>query len=252
MANQRAISTKFWDDPYILELDAEHKLLFLYLLTNPLTNLAGVYEITMQHMTFHTGLDETKIRTMMDDLQADGKMLYRNGWLAIKNFQKHQKYNINMRKGADAILETIPDDIREWLDSGKPFRAIRNPSKPPLNRHSSSSSYSMKKEEIRNSDKTRKKETAPKKRFADNVHMTEDEHTKLVGRYGADATQKSIEKLDNYKGANGKRYKSDYRAILNWVADAVGARELELSKTCPECGEPLVGSACRACGWGKK
>ena len=26
-----------------------------------------------------------------------------------------------------------------------------------------------------------------------------------------------IEILDNYKGQNGKKYKSDYRAILNWV-----------------------------------
>ena len=28
-----------------------------------------------------------------------------------------------------------------------------------------------------------------------------------------------IQILDNYKGANGKKYKSDYRAILNWVVD---------------------------------
>ena len=28
-----------------------------------------------------------------------------------------------------------------------------------------------------------------------------------------------IEILDNYKGAKGKRYKSDYRAILTWVVD---------------------------------
>ncbi len=27
--------------------------------------------------------------------------------------------------------------------------------------------------------------------------------------------------LDNYKGASGKRYKSDYRAILNWVPERV-------------------------------
>lgn len=28
-----------------------------------------------------------------------------------------------------------------------------------------------------------------------------------------------IEILDNYKGAKGKRYKSDYRAILSWVVN---------------------------------
>lgn len=28
-----------------------------------------------------------------------------------------------------------------------------------------------------------------------------------------------IELLDNYKGANGRKYKNDYRAILSWVID---------------------------------
>jgi hypothetical protein len=30
-----------------------------------------------------------------------------------------------------------------------------------------------------------------------------------------------IKVLDNYKGASGKTYESDYRAILNWVIDRV-------------------------------
>jgi hypothetical protein len=34
-----------------------------------------------------------------------------------------------------------------------------------------------------------------------------------------------IEVLDNYKGANGKKYKSDYRAILNWVVERVEREE---------------------------
>ena len=28
-----------------------------------------------------------------------------------------------------------------------------------------------------------------------------------------------IEILDNYKGSKGKKYRSDYRAILNWVVN---------------------------------
>ena len=31
------------------------------------------------------------------------------------------------------------------------------------------------------------------------------------------ATKRMIEILDNYKGSSGKKYSSDYRAILNWV-----------------------------------
>ncbi|CAH0187121.1 DUF4373 domain-containing protein [Peribacillus simplex] len=56
---------------------------------------------------------------------------------------------------------------------------------------------------------------------ADFVSLTSDEYEKLVSQHGEESTKKMIEVLDNYKGANGKKYKSDYRAILNWVADKV-------------------------------
>jgi hypothetical protein len=57
--------------------------------------------------------------------------------------------------------------------------------------------------------------------YAEFVKMKESEYTKLVEEHGEPLTKKMIEVLDNYKGANGKKYKSDYRAILNWVADKV-------------------------------
>lgn len=72
--------------------------------------------------------------------------------------------------------------------------------------------------------KKSKKKTAPpdsKKQYAEFVTMTEDEYASLVERVGERATQKCIEVLDNYKGSSGKTYKSDYRAILNWVITKV-------------------------------
>jgi len=57
--------------------------------------------------------------------------------------------------------------------------------------------------------------------YAEFVKMTEDEYNKLVTKYGEKKVKRMIEVLDNYKGATGKKYKSDYRAILNWVADKV-------------------------------
>lgn len=57
--------------------------------------------------------------------------------------------------------------------------------------------------------------------YKDFVSMTENEYNTLVEKYGIDFVQRCIEVLDNYKGANGKKYKSDYRAILSWVVDRV-------------------------------
>lgn len=51
--------------------------------------------------------------------------------------------------------------------------------------------------------------------------MTNAEYNKLVSTYGKDFADECIITLDNYKGANGKNYKSDYRAILSWVIEKV-------------------------------
>jgi len=58
--------------------------------------------------------------------------------------------------------------------------------------------------------------------FAEFVHMTNAEHDKLVVQFGTHGAQRCIEILDNYKGSSGKKYKSDYRAILSWVAGKYG------------------------------
>ena len=57
--------------------------------------------------------------------------------------------------------------------------------------------------------------------FAEFVSMTNVEYEKLVNTYGKDFTNQCISKLDNYKGASGKTYKSDYRAICSWVIDEI-------------------------------
>lgn len=63
----------------------------------------------------------------------------------------------------------------------------------------------------------KKKSDPPKIKYAEFVSLTEAEYDKLVTQYGKEDTARMIEILDNYKGQNGKKYASDYRAILNWV-----------------------------------
>ena len=60
---------------------------------------------------------------------------------------------------------------------------------------------------------------AKKYKYAEFVTLTRDEYAKLCEEYGEDPAKRMIEILDNYKGAKGKKYKSDYRAILTWVVD---------------------------------
>jgi hypothetical protein len=66
-----------------------------------------------------------------------------------------------------------------------------------------------------------------KQEFAEYVHLTQKEYKTLIKKYGEYNTKRFIEKLDNTVGSNTKKYKytSDYRAILNWVADAVLSKD---------------------------
>ena len=69
--------------------------------------------------------------------------------------------------------------------------------------------------------------------FGDFVTMTATEYQKLIDSHGKEFTEQCIFVLDNYKGSSGKKYKSDYRAILTWVIDKVKqdtARQKSYSK----------------------
>lgn len=62
-----------------------------------------------------------------------------------------------------------------------------------------------------------KKPKPEAKKFGEFVSMTDAEFKMLTDRFGEGPAREMIETLDNYKGSSGRRYKSDYRAILSWV-----------------------------------
>lgn len=55
---------------------------------------------------------------------------------------------------------------------------------------------------------------------AEGISMTQREMDTLEERYGKLGASWMVQRLSNYKLSKGKRYKSDYRAILSWVVDA--------------------------------
>lgn len=69
------------------------------------------------------------------------------------------------------------------------------------------------------------------RKYAENVSMYEQEYQRLIDKLGdEDAVIKCIEILDNYKGAHGVKYKSDYRAILSWVINSYNEQQKKRSE----------------------
>ena len=64
-----------------------------------------------------------------------------------------------------------------------------------------------------------KEDREEKIHFAEFVSMTNAEYERLVSTHGKNTADQCITILDNYKGSSGRKYQSDYRAILSWVLD---------------------------------
>jgi len=116
MAKQRYINTEFWDDEYILSLPTAGKLLFIYLFTNARATVAGVYRTTISHITFHTGLTMIEADSWMQKFEADGKAIYRDGWLMMTNTIKHQNTkNSKIMTGINEVLKDCPQWVIDRL-----------------------------------------------------------------------------------------------------------------------------------------
>lgn len=199
-------------------------------------------------------LTDTKILNMRADYGLEGYGLY---WAIIEMLRNEEDYKLTLNKNTYRAIKTLTNTsidiekfIRDCLEEYELFeqddekfysksllRRMQEKEKKSviarekaekrwnnnataMQQQCSSNANKVNKSK-ENKNKENKKEQEEKIHFADFVSMTNAEHEKLVSTYGKEFTDQCITVLDNYKGANGKTYKSDYRAILNWVVDKV-------------------------------
>ena len=117
MSTQRYIDTSFWDDSWVQELDPSEKLLYIYLLTNPLTNIAGVMELTTKRICFDTGFNSDTVGHILTKFEQARKVYKYNNYIIIRNFPKHQQLeNDKIVKGIASILSKLPDEVLCYLE----------------------------------------------------------------------------------------------------------------------------------------
>lgn len=120
MAAQRYISTAFWDDSWVQHLEPDEKLIYMYLLTNALTNIAGVYEITARRIGFDTGYPLDRVSKALKRFEEDKKAYhFDDSWIILVNWPKHQKVSerSKIREGIDIILKALPDEVWSYLNT---------------------------------------------------------------------------------------------------------------------------------------
>lgn len=90
MAIFRKIHTSFWSDTFIQDLDNDHKLFYLYLLTNEKTKQCGIYEISKKQISFELGYSIDRVSKLLKHFIDSGRIMYNDATkeIALKNWNK--------------------------------------------------------------------------------------------------------------------------------------------------------------------
>ena len=111
----RTVSTSFWTDAKVVDdFTPEDRYFYLYLFTNPHTNLCGCYEISIRQMVNETGYSRESIENLLkrfEDFHKVIKYSKETKEVLILNWSKHnwtksEKYI----KGLEAGVKKVKND----------------------------------------------------------------------------------------------------------------------------------------------
>ena len=107
----RPIDARFWTDPKIRELNLADRHAFLYLLTNPHTNMLGLYRLPLPYMADDLQQSLNTCRTVVERLSNANLIVYDqpNGMVFVRHFLKYNLIKGNNREaGAVNKLQELP------------------------------------------------------------------------------------------------------------------------------------------------
>lgn len=112
MAKTTLFNNRFWQDAYIINLEAPEKLIFAYCFTGSFVSSCGIYEIAIKSIAHETGLEKEVVRNALARFERDQKIVYQDGWLGVLAYPKYQTYNLpGVIKGLEKDLLAVPKDI---------------------------------------------------------------------------------------------------------------------------------------------
>lgn len=174
----------------------------------------GSIAVKIGDLAASLSLSSMQIRTALDHLKKTGEI----------SVEATHKYIVAKVHNYDVYQS--PEFSKQHADNNQ-ITIKQHTDNTPIEEQSNKAT----KQQVEKKKIKKKNPEPPKTKYAEFVSMTNDEYSSLVAKVGEAGTQRCVEILDNYKGANGKRYASDYRAILNWVVERY---EQEKGKQAPE------------------
>lgn len=113
MAVFRTISNSFWTDSKVDDtFTPEDKYFYLYLLTNPHTNICGCYEISNKQMSRETGYNEDTIKRLIDRFEKFHDVIRYNPDTKEMLILNWHKYNWTKSDKLKAAVEKVASHIK--------------------------------------------------------------------------------------------------------------------------------------------
>jgi len=110
MANFRQIHCSIWKDPWFIDLTPTEKLIFIYFITNDMSTLSGIYEISISVIVFETGIRRAYIEDALKRFAKDRKVYYEDGIIWVKNLRRyHATRSDTVRIRILNEISSIPD-----------------------------------------------------------------------------------------------------------------------------------------------
>ena len=242
MALSRNIQLSFWTDAKVIDdFTPEDRYFFLYLMTNPHTNLCGCYEISKKQMSDETGYTKEVIEKLINRMANIHQVVkYSNDTkeMIILNWSKYNwTESSKLRIALEREIEMVKDaEFKRYLSEllngndnvSIPYAYTMDNSVYTNTLNTNTLNANTQDTETLNAEtqntKSVKKSKPAKQIYGvyQHVKLTDDEYKRLCDEYGDIKTGECITFLDEYIEMKPS-YKANnhYLCIRKWVADAV-------------------------------
>jgi hypothetical protein len=189
---KRFTETTKWCDPWFRKLPESSKLLWQYILDN--CDGAGVWVVDDELAEFQIGLSIPFDKAMEPLMSRIEKVNGSDEKMWVRKFIDYQYGTLSPDCKPHASYIALLKKHTLWIRYTKGINTLQEKEK----------------------EKETEKETE-KEYMAESVFLTGPEHSKLIEAHGEKRVGRMYEILSAYKLSSGKKYKSDYHAILSWV-----------------------------------
>jgi len=106
-----SISDEIWKDVKFKRLSSNAKLAFMFLLTTPDFNFAGVHYCPSDQMAVYTRISEKACKDALSELHREGMVRVCGDYVVLHNYLKHNSFGCTHYKKLIKDIESLPEDV---------------------------------------------------------------------------------------------------------------------------------------------